>query len=258
MPELAYWRRGVGDPLVLVHGLGGDRNTWTPVIDALAADFDVLAPDLPGFGASAPLPQDVAPAPLALAEAIAQWLDGLEVESAHLVGNSLGGWIALELALMGRARTVTTLCAAGLWSRPLGPRPELPIRNVGRLVAPLMGPVMAPVAVRRRLLSAFVAHPERVPRKDAARMAGTYIAAPAYAATNREMRADHFRGAADVDVSVTLAWGERDRLVKARDPGIPGARTVTLEDCGHVPTWDDPEQVTQVILQTAGSSLLRS
>ncbi len=55
-----------------------------------------------------------------------------------------------------------------------------------------------------------------------------------------------------MDVPVTLAWGERDRLIKARDPGIPGARTVTLEGCGHVPTWDDPEQVTQVILQTAG------
>ncbi len=109
-------------------------------MDALAADFDVLAPDLPGFGASAPLPGDVAPTPRALAEAIAAWLDELEVESAHLVGNSLGGWIALELALMGRARTVTTLCAAGMWSRPLGPRPELPIRSVGRADRAAAGP----------------------------------------------------------------------------------------------------------------------
>jgi pimeloyl-ACP methyl ester carboxylesterase len=72
------------------------------------------------------------------------------------------------------------------------------------------------------------------------------------------MRADRFRGAAEVDVPVTLAWGERDRLITPRDPGIPGARTILLEDCGHVPTWDDPERVTEIILQTAESSLLRS
>jgi len=258
MPGVDYERTGAGDPLLLVHGLGGDRSTWTPVTDSLSAGFDVIAPDLPGFGASAPLPDDEPPTPRALAEALAELLDELGIESAHVVGNSLGGWIALELALMGRARTVTTLCAAGMWSKALGPRPEMPIRRFGQAIAPLLGPVMAPVSVRRRLLSAFVAHPERVPREDAARMAASYIAAPGYTATNREMRSDHFRGAADIDVPVTLAWGERDRLISPRDPGIPGAHTVVLEDCGHVPTWDDPELVTQVILRTVSASLLPS
>lgn len=258
MSGVDHVRTGEGDPLLLLHGLGGDRSTWTPVIDSLAAGFDVIAPDLPGFGASAPLSGDAPPTPRALAEAVAGLLDELGVESAHIAGNSLGGWIALELALMGRARTVTTFCAAGMWSKALGPRPEPPIRRAGPLIAPLLGPVMAPVSVRRRLLSAFVAHPERVPREDAARMAATYIAAPGYTATNREMRSDRFRGAAEIDVPVTLAWGEHDRLIRARDPGIPGAKTVWLEDCGHVPTWDDPELVTQVILRTVGASLLRS
>ncbi len=89
-------------------------------------------------------------------------------------------------------------------------------------------------------------------------MAASYISAPGYTATNREMRSDHFRGAAEIDVPVTLAWGEHDRLIRPRDPGIPGAQTVMLEDCGHVPTWDDPELVTQVILRTVGASLLPS
>ncbi len=250
--------RDAGQPLLLVHGLGGDRVTWTPVMDSLAAEYDVIAVDLPGFGASPALPDDVRPTPRALAKVLAALLDELGLDQAHLVGNSLGAWVALELALLGRVRTVTALCAAGMWSKALGPRPELPVRRVGRLVAPALGAVMAPTAVRRRLLAAFVAHPERVPRQDAARMAATYIAAPGYAATNREMRAGHFRGAADIDVPVTLAWGERDRLIRPRDPGIPGAETVVLEGCGHVPTWDDPGLVTQVILQTAGASLLRS
>ena len=258
MPGVDYERTGEGEPVLLVHGLGGDRSTWTPVTDSLSAGFDVIAPDLPGFGSSAPLPDDETPTPRALAEALAELLDELGIESAHVVGNSLGGWVALELALMGRARTVTTLCAAGMWSKALGPRPEMPIRRFGRAIAPLLGPVMAPVSVRRRLLSAFVAHPERVPREDAARMAASYISAPGYTATNREMRSDHFRGAAEIDVPVTLAWGEHDRLIRPRDPGIPGAQTVMLEDCGHVPTWDDPELVTQVILRTVGASLLPS
>jgi pimeloyl-ACP methyl ester carboxylesterase len=258
MAGVDYVRKGAGEPLVLIHGLGGDRSTWTPVLHALAADHDVMTLDLPGFGASAPLPDAVAPTPRTLAESVAELLDELGIGPAHLAGNSLGAWIALELALMGRARTVTSLCAAGMWSRALGPRPEMPIRKVGGLISPLLGAVMAPSVVRRRLLSAFVAHPEQVPRRDAARMAAAYIAAPGYVATNREMRSDHFRGAAEVDVPVTLAWGERDRLITPRDPGIPGARTVMLEDCGHVPTWDHPDLVTDVILQTAGSSLLRS
>jgi len=258
VPAVDYFRRGSGEPLLLVHGLGGDRSTWTPVIDPLAAEYDVVAPDLPGFGASPPLPAGETPTPRALAEALARLLDDLDIGTAHIAGNSLGGWVALELALLGRARTVTTLCAAGMWSRPLGPRPELPVRRLGRLPSPLLGAVMAPSAVRRRLLAAFVAHPERVPRKDAARMAAAYIAAPGYVATNREMRSDHFRGAADIDVPVTLAWGECDRLIRPRDPGIRGAEMVVLKGCGHLPTWDDPELVTQVILHTVSSSLLRS
>lgn len=250
MHAIDFDRQGSGDTLLLVHGLGGDRSTWTPVLDELAEDHDVVSVDLPGFGSSPPLPEGTKPTPRALAEALAELLDDLGVDTADVAGNSLGGWVALELALMGRARTVTTLCAAGMWPRRLGPRPERPGRIVGRMVAPLLRFVMAPAPVRRRLLGAFVAHPERVPRADAARMAAAYIAAPGYVATNREMRGDRFRRAAEVDVPVTLAWGERDRLVAPRDPGIPGARTVILEGCGHVPTWDDPERVAQVILQT--------
>ena len=256
--EIEYERRGSGDPLLLVHGLGGDRCTWFPVIDRLAADHDVIAVDLPGFGASPPPPDDVSPTPRALAGSLASLLDELGLSSAHAVGNSLGGWIALELALLGRARTVTTLCAAGMWSRPLGPRPELRGRALSRTVAPLLGAVMAPTFVRRRLLAAFVAHPERVSRQDAARMAAVYLAAPGYVATNREMRADRFRGASEIDVPVTLAWGDRDRLISPRDPGIAGARNVVLEDCGHVPTWDDPERVPEIIVETVGASLRRS
>src|SRR5882757_7753144 len=95
---LAYTRRGTGRPLLLLHGIGLSRNSWQPVLPDLAEHFDVLAVDLPGFGASPALPDGVAPSPARLADAVAGLLRELDIEQPHVVGNSLGGWVALELA----------------------------------------------------------------------------------------------------------------------------------------------------------------
>ena len=88
---------------------------FDPIIPALATHFDVIAIDLPGFGDSKPLPASVEPNPAALAGAVAEQLDQLGVRSAHLVGNSLGGWVALELAARCAPASVTLLAPAGLW-----------------------------------------------------------------------------------------------------------------------------------------------
>jgi pimeloyl-ACP methyl ester carboxylesterase len=98
MARLAFGRSGAGAPLVLLHALGLSRHTWDPVVPALAELFDVIAVDLPGFGGSEPLPDGVEPSPAALAGAVAELLDELGVTAPHLAGNSLGGWVALELA----------------------------------------------------------------------------------------------------------------------------------------------------------------
>ncbi|MCW2967797.1 MAG: alpha/beta fold hydrolase, partial [Solirubrobacteraceae bacterium] len=93
---LAYDRSGEGSPLLLLHPLGADRRVWDPVLGELAARCDVVVPDLPGFGASPPL--DAVATPAALAGALAAFLGELGVSRPHVVGNSLGGWVALELA----------------------------------------------------------------------------------------------------------------------------------------------------------------
>src|SRR6476620_5011434 len=98
MASLAAARTGSGAPLLLVHALGLSRVAWEPVVPTLAERFDVLAVDLPGFGDSPPLPGDVAPRPAALASALAEYLDEQAVSRPHVVGNSIGGWVALELA----------------------------------------------------------------------------------------------------------------------------------------------------------------
>lgn len=245
---IAYDRRGSGEPLVLIHSLGADRHVWRPVLGRLALERDVVAVDLPGFGGSAPRGGAGA---AGLAAAVAGLVDELGLERPHLAGNSLGGWVALQLARDARARTVTAIAPAGLWQRPLGPKPAV-ARAVARAARPLLPLLLASSGGRRLALSSTMAHPERVPRDEAARLVRAYADAPGYAAANSAMRAARFEGIERIRVPVTLAWPDRDRIL-ARPAHLPATvRNVVLRDCGHVPMWDDPVQVANVLLQ--GSS----
>ena len=253
-PVLNYIRRGSGEPLVLLHGIGGELCVWEPVIPALAQVRDVIAIDLPGFGASPPL-VDVDPAPAALAAAVARMLDGLGVSSAHIAGNSLGAWIALELARGGRARSVVGICPAGLWSAPLiagNSSRRGSVRHLVRGLGPVLHVAMRSRRVRSAVLATFTAHPERVPYEAAWRMVHSYGRATAYAETNLAMRRTYFQDPEEITVPVTLAFGERDRLVTPVD--IPGYATVSLPDCGHIPMWDNPELITRVVLDGSSAS----
>ena len=115
MTTLAFTRSGTGAPLVLLHGIGLSRHSWDPVIPALAGHFDVIAVDLPGFGDSGPMPPQVEPLPAALAAAVAGLLDELGITAPHVAGNSLGGWVALELAAIHPVASLAFLSPAGLW-----------------------------------------------------------------------------------------------------------------------------------------------
>ena len=114
---VAYQRVGRGEPLVLLHGLGGSGRIWRPVLPFLLAHRDVIAVDLPGFGASAPLPARSPHTPDQLAAAVERLLDALDVDAPQVAGHSLGAWVALELALRGRAGSVTAVCPPGCGQR---------------------------------------------------------------------------------------------------------------------------------------------
>jgi len=250
-----FERAGRGDPLVLVHGIGSELCVWEAVFESLAAQRDVIAVDLPGFGRSAALAEDVVPTPRELAGALAALIDELELGVPHLAGNSLGGWVALELAKMGRARTVTCLSPAGLWSRPLT-RATAPTQNPARLFARGLGPLLPVLLRSRRLrhlaLMSYVAHPERIPLRAAQRMVRSYSRASAYDATSFAMRSSFLMDVERVQVPITVGWGERDRLVAPVALRNPHAEAHVLPGCGHVPMWDDPPLVTRLLLH--GSS----
>jgi pimeloyl-ACP methyl ester carboxylesterase len=252
--DLNYERSGHGEPIVLIHGIGAELCVWEPVIGALAERLDVIAVDLPGFGHSPRLPDGVTPTPQALADAVARLMDELGIAGAHLAGNSLGGWVALELGKTERARSVTALCPAGLWGAPLDPA-GAPARGgaqrAARLARPLLPLLMASRAARRLALAHVVADPDRVPRAAATRMVSSYARATAYDATNVAMRQGHFTGATQISVPLTVAFGEHDRLIRPVRLRVPGARTLVLPGCGHIPMWDRPELVSALLLETA-------
>ncbi|HEX5194266.1 MAG TPA: alpha/beta fold hydrolase [Solirubrobacteraceae bacterium] len=243
---IAYDRAGDGPPLVLVHPLGADRHVWDPMTAALAATHDVVALDLPGFGSSPPL-TGVTPTPRALATAIAAMLRAHEIERPHVAGISLGGWVALELGLSAVAGRVTAIAPAGLWARPLAPKRSVTHR-LARAFKPLIGPIAATRRGRRLLLSGSVAHPDRVPARDAIHLVRAYGRAPAFVAVNDAMRAGTFSALERIPCPVTLVWPDHDRLVRRPEAVPPHVRSVVLSDAGHVPTWDRPGELVRLIV----------
>jgi pimeloyl-ACP methyl ester carboxylesterase len=221
---------------------------WDPVVDALARDRDVIAVDMPGFGGSRVLDRGSPASPSALAAEIGRFLAGLGVDRPHVAGNSLGGWVALELALAGGARSVTAIAPAGLWRGALAPKRSA-ARVLARAALPVLSPLLATRAGRRAALMGSAAHPERIPPAAARRLVRAYALAPGFRAASDAMRAGAFRGLGQIEVPVTLVWPEHDRLVARPAHLPPQVRNVVLGGCGHMPTWDDPDAVARVLLE---------
>jgi pimeloyl-ACP methyl ester carboxylesterase len=240
-----------GEPLLLVHGLGGSRTVWDPVLPLLEGEREVIALDMAGFGGEPVLPGGEEPNAWNLARVLHERCEELGVERPHVAGNSLGGWVALEMGRFGWARSVTCLSPAGLWRAPLGERPTM-ARTWGRRLRPLVAAAMHVKPLRDRAVLTFAAHPERMPARAGRELVLGWLDANGYDGANRAMRTHIFDPAGYPEaVPVTIAWGERDRLVGPPKPERrpAGARFLVMPDVGHTPTWDDPELVARVLLE---------
>jgi pimeloyl-ACP methyl ester carboxylesterase len=256
---LAFDRRGAGEPLVLVHGTASYRGVWNPIVDALAAEREVIALDLPGFGRSAPLPPGRAPTVRALAGAVAGLLDELGLDAAHVAGNSLGGGVALELAAMGRTRSAVGLSPIGFgtaaeraWTRGL-----LRFARAGAKALDPLAPSLVQSAAGRRLLAgAFYSRPDRLVPDDLLEGLRNFTGCPGFDATVSSALHEALVEPARIEVPVTILWGTRDAVhppwQAQRVPAVlPKARLEILEGAGHVPMHDDPEASARVILETS-------
>ncbi len=257
---LNYHRQGTGEPLLLMHGIGMRWQAWEAVLPLLTPRRDVIAIDLPGFGAS-PMPPPNTPAGVpSLTRLVGEFLESIGVERPHAAGNSLGGWVALELAKQGLARSATAVSPAG-FHNDLEARYQRAslwlIRRSTRIMAPHADRLLKPRLARTLTGAQYFAKPGQVPADALIANVRAVAAAPWFDETLRAITDGHFAGGDEISVPVTIAWGERDRLLLPRQArraqaAIPGARMITLRGCGHVPMWDDPEQVASVLL--AGSA----
>jgi pimeloyl-ACP methyl ester carboxylesterase len=227
------------------------------VLPRLAGERDVLVVDLPGFGASPMPPPGTPPGIASLTRLVAEFVESLGVERPHAAGNSLGGWIALELAKQGRVQSATGLSPAGFHNdrERLFQRASLwTIRRATRAMAPRADRVLKPGVVRAATGLQFFAKPLRVPTDDMIASVRATAAAPWFDETLRAITEEGFTGGEKITVPVTIAWGEKDRLLLPRQArrakaAISDARMVTLRGCGHIPMYDDPEQVARVLLE---------
>lgn len=248
--SIAFDRAGTGPRVLLIHGLGGERHVWEPLWPGLTGACDVMTVDLPGFGGSDALPTGGDVSPQGLARAVAAHLAEQGFDHPHVAGNSLGGWVALELARLGVARSVTAICPAGFWSRILGPLDPW-ARRALMTVRPLIPLAFAVPAVRERVLGGVMVHPERLGYRAARRIASAYAGSRGYVEVQAAMRSRRLEDADGIDVPITLVWADRDRLVGPQRVVIRPRRTVTLRDAGHVPMWDATEVLLQLVLEDA-------
>ncbi|WP_103513139.1 alpha/beta fold hydrolase [Streptomyces sp. SM13] len=257
--SVAYERTGSGEPLLLLHGIGHHLQAWDPVTRILAAEREVIAVDLPGFGTSPALPDGVPYDLGTVGPVYGAFCAELGLDRPHVAGNSLGGMHALELGRAGLARSVTALSPAGFWTEAERRYAFGTLRTMRRsalaLPVPLIERLSRSATGRTALTSTIYARPGR--RSPEAVVAETLALR---AATGFHRTLEVGRGASfDEDVKgipVTVAWGTRDRIllrrqgVRARRV-IPDARLVRLPGCGHVPMNDDPALVARVILDTS-------
>jgi pimeloyl-ACP methyl ester carboxylesterase len=252
-------REGSGEPLVLFHGILCSERVWSGVVPLLRDDFEVIVPNAIGHrGGPEPTSR---PATIdALVDAAEGQLDELGIRQAHLAGNSLGGWMALELARRGRARSVCALSPAGFWDEAWEAERErtftvlrAAMRDVrrGRRIAPTLARSRR---FRRWAMREACLHGDRMTREA---FLGAGEDTLECIIGEELLVAGYSLGAMEAPCPVTIAWSAGDRLFplnvyEERGRTLIGeSEFLVLDDVGHIPMYDDPQLVADTIRATA-------
>ncbi len=253
----AQHRGGSGTPVVLLHGFTDTWRTWDLVRPDLERDHDVLAPTLVGHAGGPGLPDDVGDT--ILADGVERAMDAAGFETAHVVGNSLGGYVAMHLAERGRARSVTAFAPAGGW--PVGGQSFEHARRVFERMqrelvvgAPLVRLVTKTRLGRRHATRDIVTSHEHIPRELLMHLVrgarACTIARPLLAMT------DELTWAVDAEritCPVQIVWGTDDRVLLHPVAGdsyrrwLPEATWLELDGVGHCPQLDAPADVIRLV-----------
>ena len=246
--RIAWERRGEGLPLVLIHGLGYARWGWEPVVDALAEHFEVLLFDNRGIGES-----DAPPGPYTAAEMagdVFRVLDEAGVVRAHVLGTSLGGMIAQEVALSApeRVERVVLICTTPGGSHA-APMPSQTVRLMTEATA--LEPL---VALRRFVENALAPEaPDELVERILAHRIRTAQPPDAWLAQAAAGQAfDAWDRLPKIGAPTLVLHGEEDVVVDPANADllvtrIPGARVETFPNCGHLFFWEQPARFVQVV-----------
>jgi pimeloyl-ACP methyl ester carboxylesterase len=242
--------------MLCVHGFTDTWRTWELVLGDLEAHFDVLAPTLPGHAGGPRLGEEVVEA--TMLDALEGAMDDAGFQTAHLVGNSLGGYLALALAARGRAKSVVALAPAGGWSRDDSSDADLVrfftvLYEQLQLAAPHAEAIVSTPEGRRRATQFITTHYEHIP----ADLLAHQIVGAALCEVPRLLAAidEGFELEAErITCPVRIVWGTQDRVLpwpsaaeRFREEWLPRADWVELQGIGHCPQLDVPRQTAELI-----------
>jgi pimeloyl-ACP methyl ester carboxylesterase len=256
-----FHRAGSGTPLVLLHGFTDTWRTWELVLPTLARRHDVLAPTLAGHTGGPRLAGAVTHD--VVADEIERAMDAAGFGTAHVVGNSLGGYVALQLAARGRAESVVAFAPAGGWT-PGDPAFDEVIRAFGplqaqlKLAAPNAERILASPEGRRRATQLIVACSDHIPADLIAhQMVGIAGCPAAPEMIDYALRAGYPLDAQRITCPVRMVWGADDLLLPWPSAAVryralfPLAEWVVLGGVGHCPQLDVPLEAAQLIIDAA-------
>ena len=242
-----------------LHGFTGTWRMWEPVLPALERHHDVLAVTLPGHAGGPPAPDALSDE--TFPDAIERMMDEAGLEQAHLVGNSLGGFLALQMAARGRANSVVALAPAGGWAQRDATFHKMldgfvEMREVLTRLAPYADAVARTPEGRRRATQLITVRHEHIPPDLIA-----HLISGVAGCTQVVRFVEHARQAAwdlsaeRIDCPVRVVWGTEDRLLpwpdaaaRYRSDWLPHAEWVVLDDVGHCPQLDVPLEAAELIL----------
>lgn len=256
-PVLDLDRFGSGEPLLLLHGFGSSRRDFDSLSKELADQFEVLVMDLPGSGASPPLERR--PTVAAITDAVERALDVEDVATVHVLGNSLGGRVALELARRGRARSVVAIAPSGL-----NVLPERLYQGAGMALArvafrgarPLLEPMSRSALGRTALLWPLKTRPWATTPDEVLGARDGFADSRGYWSTLLwALMLDVPRDMGEIRCPVTLVQGTADWIASGQTPRylalVPASRFRPLLAAGHAGHSDRPETVVGIVVRTA-------
>ena len=249
-------RRGAGKPLLLVHGLGGHWQSWTPILDRLSATREVILFDLPGHGTSPAEPNSGTFD--GLAASVERMIAREGLGAIDMVGSSMGARIVLELARRGGTGAVVALDPGGFWDgweRGFFKTTIAASVKLLRAARGLLPKLSASAVGRTALLAQLTARPWALDGREVAEELDSYAGTPTFDALVRDLSGGPMqRGPAAADSGpVTIGWGRHDRLCLPRQAkramaAFPGATLHWFERSGHFPHWEEPEATARLIL----------